>query len=405
MAYEEARLICVTDVNNNKYYNMKQISSYEFEVVYGRVDKTKTRRVYDMSKWDTTYDKRMRHGYKDVTHLYRESAPVTTTGDKQTSVTNDTTGLLRKLLTYAKGSISRNYSVTSDKVTQAQIDSAQDILNHLSRLVTEDTLQDIRINDYLLELYHTVPRLMANVKDHLIYPQGRVDDADVKRLVATEQANIDVMAQQVRSNVVQVADEPVDVTIEVGDATDKEIDLVRKEAEEEKHRIRRVYRVVNVDTQASFDADLASALAKEHEHGYTKLLWHGSRNENWLSILDTGLLIRPTGVLTTGSMFGDGIYFAPRFRKSMGYTSVRGSYWASGSSATAYMALYYVRVGKQLRTTKHTSECYRWNRSYLERKGEYDSVYAMKRGGFLHNDENIIYAPSQCTVAYLVEIS
>jgi poly [ADP-ribose] polymerase len=402
MVIEEKRLIMVTSVNNNKFYNMKRLGTGSFEVAYGRVDKTCVTRTYPMSMWDKKYNEKIRKGYKDVTNLYMEdNTPVTTTVDV---ASNDTTGLLRRLQRFATGSIRRNYSVTSEKVTQAQIDKAQDFLNILSGLVTQNAFVAYDVNNYLLELYHAVPRLMANVRDHLLEPQGFIDVSRAKQLVVTEQANIDVMAQQVRTHIPS-AGNAVEINIEVHEATGKDVDLVRSEAEEESHRIRRVYQVINLETQANFDHDLAEALASSSERGKLKLLWHGSRNANWLSILDTGLLIRPTGVLTTGSMFGDGIYFAPRFRKSMGYTSLRGSYWADGRDDVAYMALFHVRVGKQLRMTRHDSSCYSFNRGYLDRKGGYDSVYAARKGGFLLNDENIVYAPAQCTVAYLVEIS
>ncbi|MFR1480267.1 MAG: hypothetical protein ACLSB9_33645 [Hydrogeniiclostridium mannosilyticum] len=77
-----------------------------------------------------------------------------------------------------------------------------------------------------------------------------------------------------------------------------------------------------------------------------KLFWHGSRTENWWSILRTGLVLRPTNSVINGKMFGYGLYFAPRARKSVGYTSLRGSYWAGGHSNYGFMALYEVVYGK-----------------------------------------------------------
>jgi poly [ADP-ribose] polymerase len=43
--------------------------------------------------------------------------------------------------------------------------------------------------------------------------------------------------------------------------------------------------------------------------------------------MQTGLLIRPSGAVHTGSMFGDGIYFADKAQKSIGYSSLSGSHW------------------------------------------------------------------------------
>ena len=50
-----------------------------------------------------------------------------------------------------------------------------------------------------------------------------------------------------------------------------------------------------------------------------QLLWHGSRIENFVSILSSGLKLKPGKVVRTGSMFGNGIYFANCSSKSAGY--------------------------------------------------------------------------------------
>jgi poly [ADP-ribose] polymerase len=65
--------------------------------------------------------------------------------------------------------------------------------------------------------------------------------------------------------------------------------------------------------------------------------WHGTRRANMIGITTKGLLIRPSGVVHAGSMYGDGIYWATQSTKSMNYCDVRGSYWAQGSNKTAYL--------------------------------------------------------------------
>jgi poly [ADP-ribose] polymerase len=50
-----------------------------------------------------------------------------------------------------------------------------------------------------------------------------------------------------------------------------------------------------------------------------KLLWHGSRLCNYVSILNQGLRIAPPEAPTSGYMFGKGLYFADVFAKSAGY--------------------------------------------------------------------------------------
>jgi poly [ADP-ribose] polymerase len=50
-----------------------------------------------------------------------------------------------------------------------------------------------------------------------------------------------------------------------------------------------------------------------------QLLWHGSRVANFVGILSQGLRINPANVIRTGSMFGNGLYFANACTKSAGY--------------------------------------------------------------------------------------
>ena len=124
-----------------------------------------------------------------------------------------------------------------------------------------------------------------------------------------------------------------------------------------------------------------------------------------MSILQTGLKIRPKGVATTGSMFGNGIYAANKARKSIGYTSLKGSYWASGHSDRAYLAIFEFATGKEYEVLKKEKYSY-WmgnlDKQKVNDKG-YDSVFA--QGGVdLRNDEYIVYDSNQCTIRYLIEL-
>ncbi|XP_078315747.1 poly [ADP-ribose] polymerase tankyrase-like isoform X2 [Crassostrea virginica] len=71
-----------------------------------------------------------------------------------------------------------------------------------------------------------------------------------------------------------------------------------------------------------------------------KLLWHGSSTSNFLSILHRGLLVAPTGYPITGHVYGEGIYSADTFAKSMNYC-----YNASDSNVK-FALLCEVALGK-----------------------------------------------------------
>jgi poly [ADP-ribose] polymerase len=114
-------------------------------------------------------------------------------------------------------------------------------------------------------------------------------------------------------------------------------------------------------------------------------------------------MIRPSGAVYTGSMFGDSLYFASKSQKSIGYTSLRGSYWANGGDNKAFLALFDVHIGEQKHIYKHDSSCYKLNYKDLQAEG-FDSVYA-HGGADLRNDEFMVYSPQQCTISHLIEIS
>lgn len=57
------------------------------------------------------------------------------------------------------------------------------------------------------------------------------------------------------------------------------------------------------------------------KHGNKMLLWHGTKPENIVGILQTGFRIAPPNSNHTGSMFGQGVYFADMVSKALNYTN------------------------------------------------------------------------------------
>jgi poly [ADP-ribose] polymerase len=168
--------------------------------------------------------------------------------------------------------------------------------------------------------------------------------------------------------------------------------------------LRQAFHVENVRTRRAYERRLAETASPT-----ASLLWHGSRNENWLSILERGLTLRPAHAVITGKMFGYGLYFADRFQKSLNYTSLRGSCWSGGSDHRAFMALYDVHVGRQLKVRTYASWCAELTAKNLTKRTgilrkPYDSVMG-KRGLMLQNNEYIVYDEAQCTVRYLLEVA
>lgn len=409
--------VAVNDGNtkqSNKYYNMYEQGDGTFIAEWGRVDVTKSSKTYPMSKWDSTIKSKTSKskGYKDVTHLFEQAAEESSESDIAEIQNSVVKKLMDQLQAFANNSVQQNYTVSSRAVTQAMVDDAQDTVTQLKALIEMDASVE-KINELLLELYHIIPRRMNNVHDHLL--KGNKINSDemleqAEKLITDEQDTLDVMAGQVIINKQEddakkeqekEEDNTQDILsimgIEMEEASDEDNEIVKKQLGPNAHQFRKAYKVKHKATQAKFDKNLAEATNKKVE-----LFWHGSRNQNWLNILSTGLLIRPSGAIHTGSMFGDGIYFADKAQKSIGYTSLRGSYWASGGDNVAYLALFSVHVGEQKHIKHHNSSCYSLNKAKLDAEN-CDSVFA-HGGADLRNNEYIVYDSSQCTVSYLVEI-
>jgi poly [ADP-ribose] polymerase len=131
-------------------------------------------------------------------------------------------------------------------------------------------------------------------------------------------------------------------------------------------------------------------LNKEEKKLFSKAnvwpLWHGTRPQNMVGIISRGLLIRPSGAIHTGSMYGDALYHAENSSKSMNYTGCKGSYWSGDSkNSRAFLFLEDVIVGKPYEI-KHS----KFFRS--PPKGHH-SVYAVP-GNALYNSENMTYTGS-----------
>ena len=56
------------------------------------------------------------------------------------------------------------------------------------------------------------------------------------------------------------------------------------------------------------------------KNGNKTLLWHGTRGENLIGIMQTGFRIAPSDAMKTGSMFGEGVYFSDILNKSLQYS-------------------------------------------------------------------------------------
>ena len=406
-----AYLVMVTQENNNKFYEMKQEGSM-IKLVSGRVGNS---RVNQPSKpienWDKIYKSKIKKGYTDQTahHAIKSnSTPKSSMGDI-VHTSRIVSQIFERLVQAAGQSVQSNYTISARGVTQAMIDDAQAELNILVDYSKQNDWT--RFNETLLQLFRIIPRKMQRVQDNLL----SVSDATTKLsnlLIEAEQDILDSMKGMVVVNTVTddsaLAQDTVfdRLGIIVQDCTKREIEMIKRRMnttrnDRDNNAVRRfsnAVRITNKKTTDQFNAYVDSA-----KHQDTELYWHGSRTQNWTSIVSGGLTVRPTGVVITGKMFGNGTYFADSAQKSIGYSSLRGSYWSGGSQNYGYLAMYDVHTGNPWNIQRHKSSHGQLDFNKVSEKG-YDCVYA-RGGADLRNDEIIVYHDNQSNIQYLVELS
>ncbi len=395
-------LVNVSDKNNNKFYRMTDNENGTWTAEWGRVGSSPQVQVYNSGEWNRKYREKLKKGYQDITSLKIEDENVSYSEDAGINI-NEGEQLLRLLQSYASNAIKENYTISSQAVTPAQISAAQDIITKIGDLLTKKSEGIDVINKQLIQLYTTIPRQMKNVKNHLA-----ADYNKAQQIVSDEQDLLDVMRQQVEmylaSKRTSVGPNKESLSSILGislylEKDQKVLDKIHKMCKDDARRIKNIYAGNNQATQDAFNEYI-----KKHSFDPTgKLLFHGSRNQNWLNILKTGLLIKPSGVITSGSMYGNGIYFADKAIKSIGYSSLRGSYWARGNENRGFIALYDVNTGAELEHMHYQGWMGSLDYKKLRNHGQYDSFFA-KGGADLRNNEYIVYNSAQSTIRYLIEM-
>ena len=396
--YKPRYLVMVTGTSNhNKYY--KQIPHGDtWTAEYGRVGSTAQCREYPMSQWDKKYNEKIKKGYVDQSNLVQDLIQKKSSKSQYKLIEDQVIAeIVNRLQDMANQAIADNYTISSNSVTQAMVDEAQNILTDLTTIQSVDAF-----NQTLLKLFTTIPRKMSDVSSFLAK-----SEKDFGSIIDTEQDLLDVMRGQVVQKQVEDSgdNKQYDYTIleklglEFEECDKNDVLKIKSALGSCSDKFYQAWRVKNMRTQKRFDE-----FVKEQEIKDIKLLWHGSRNENWWSIINNGLVLKPTNAVITGKMFGYGIYFAPKARKSLGYTSLNGSYWARGNSSSAFMALMEVAYGKPYNVFSFDSKYYQFNYDKLQMTCPGANSLHAHEGAMLRNDEIIVYKEDQITIKYLVEL-
>lgn len=394
---KECYLTCINfESNNYKFYHMTPTAN-GIEVEYGRIGseagemfgKRNVQTPYHPSLYWVRYYEKLSKGYTDNSKAYlttkvRKSTKKTSNAnensvEEQKKVNEAESALYNILFAYSKNYVRTH--LVSEVVTAGQLASAKKIFKELCNRKTVKGF-----NNQLLKLMQISPRRVVDVSSLLANSEKQF-----ATIIDREESLILSMDAMLNK------DKPTHVTgsfsneIEVYIATDKQKEEVMNHLSAElRNKVDVIYRVIPVEQQKRFNKYL-----EDNNITKVKQLWHGSKNENWLSIIENSLSLS-VGV-AHGRMFGDGLYFAPSSMKSWGYTSYMGTYWARGNSNTAFMGLYAVAYGKP--TDVHYAQ--RFNEAELKRMG-CNCVHA-HAGAALRNDEIIFYNEDSVVLNYIVK--
>lgn len=349
--------------------------------------------TYQKSMFWPKYYEKIGKGYEDKTEFYFDSeAPKVEEPKKKRGrprkISNPANAeLFSKLLSWATNAV-REAKINAP-ITKAIINESKRLLDEMRKFAEENNYE--KFEKSLLSLMSISQRPVRTGDGTGV---RRMLDGSYESIISREDDLIQAMEGVHTGKTVEIKGEfPSD--IEVYEATEEQKEFVLKYLYDEslKRKVKKIYRVIPSKQQKAFDE-----YCKKNNITNIKYLWHGSRNQNWLSIVENSLKLNPNARIN-GKMFGYGIYFAPDPEKSFGYTSYNYSRWAHGNSDVAYMGLYSTGYG---------------NPYYPSTSGEYKHMVGSKYNcvhakpsicRYLCRDEIIYYDEAAICLQYIVEFN
>ena len=399
-----------TGRGNNQQYVMENLHDGTFRGTESRVGITIGRHrprsfINPMEKWDEIFQSKVSRGYmvtktKKMEQKVIEKNTSSINGNEYAPIADASVNkVVTLLLECTTAVLSQNYRIKIDDISDEMIAFGQSILKELSSGYSKMSVAEL--NNKLKALYAAIPRRIDNLSK--VLAKRKLDFNDI---IADEQELFDVMVNRVR-NAHDLDNCSVRPTVleafhlDWRDVTEEEQNKVLSMLKGNASQYVKAWRIRNRRTEERFDRFCQQEQLSEG-HGIDHL-FHDSRTENFWSIVTNGLLINPDcGVQRTGSMFGNGTYFAPLAQKSLGYTD--GGYWAGGNTDVRFLAIYRVATGKhhdiyQGCDTSHTKNVFQ------KKYPGAHCVWAHGRGTggtTLFNDEVVVYDEAQSTIEYLI---
>ncbi len=391
----------------NTQFIMENLHDGTFQITDGRVGIKVGRykpKVYvrPITEWQSTYEGKILRGYLLTKQKKMEAKKIQKSGlsvnGQNFAPLNDTSAerIIERLLNFANHVFEQNFTVKVEDISEEMIAFGKKILDELGN--GYENMSVAEFNNKLKILFAAIPRRMDSVSKFIAH-----EKSDLQDIVATEQDLYDIMISQVKNETIERTGKTIleSYGLTWRETTAEEKDQIRKKLGHEGKRFVNAWRIENLKTEKDFNAYCEKENLTEG-HGIDHL-FHGSRNENFWSIITNGLTINPSGVVITGKAYGNGTYFAPDAHKSMGYTSRCGSKWASGSERSGFMGIYKVATGKRYPGTRGCDSSLNWSKLQQICPGAHCTWAESRYSGFMM-DEVIVYQNCQSTIEYLVEV-
>lgn len=383
--------------NNNKYYRMvPDVNGQTFTVIYGRVGAAGMRKSYPMSDWNKILQSKLKKGYEDVTELQQGNVKTDTDSvNFEENIPQSVKEILITLINRSRQIVRKNYNIAASAVTEKMLNEAKQLLVELSAKT-----EVWEFNDTLAKLFKVIPRRMSNVCDYIASSKNEFEQIINREYSLLQNMSIVTdkkLNEAVKKEHVSLAD--LGITFE--ECTDKQVERIKAAMDDTTRRhFVRAWKVTNVEGE-----DIFKKYCSDNNISEIHSLFHGSRTENWWSILCNRLKLNPVNAVITGKMFGYGIYTAPKAFKAYGYTSCNGAYWVGGSEPKGYIGIFKVAYGKPKDVDTHMSDYYTLTKESFKKKYPGCNCLHAHAGKSLRNDEVIVYDEAAITIQYLVEVA
>lgn len=360
-----------------------------------------TRWTIPMSQWDMFLEQKKQQGYTVVSTKKMDAIKVVKKNETASIRDENVRQIVDALRSYTAQAMEENYTVKVENISDEMLSLGEEILSGLSTGYKEMSVA--RFNIELERLFTVIPRRIDKLSKLLAK-----DRKDFEEILEREQETFELMRDAVKQVTHEVQDDFLQsYGLEWRPATVDEENEIKALMGSNSNRFHRAWRITNTQTQKKFDSFCRETNLTMENHGVERL-FHGSKHENWWSIITNGLVIDPErfGASICGKAYGYGTYFAPDAVKSFGYTSIRGSKWAQGSSKCGYMGIYMVATGDKAHRYPGTGGCdntLSYNKLQTIQPGALCTWAECRYSGFLM-DEVIVYRDIQDTIEFLIEV-